>query len=131
MGHKVALFGEAEKGDFHSLLFFSNLPLLAETLGHPPEGSHGLHLAIQTLMFKRDLIYIRVKEEGFSVRDYMQGLQLLKQTESVKKLSAICMPGVGSGEIIDQAIELCRKFHCMVITTERDFYDYLTCIYSS
>lgn len=131
MDHRIALFGEAEKGDFHSLLFFSCLPLLVETLGHPPEGSYGIHLAIQTIMFKRDIVYIRVKEEGFSIRDYMQGLQLLKQTESVKKLSAICMPGVGNGEIIDQAIELCSQFRCIFITKERDFYDYLTCIHSS
>jgi hypothetical protein len=131
MCHTIALFGEAEKGDFHSLLFFSYLPLLAETLGHPPEGSHGLHLAIQTLMFKREIIYIRVKEEGFSIRDYMQGLQLLKQADNIKKLSAICMPGVGNGEIINQAVALCAQFHCVLMTTERDFYDYLTCIHSA
>lgn len=127
--HKIALFGEAEKGEFHSLLFFSCLPLLAETLGHPPEGSFGLPFAIQTLLFKQDVIYVRVKEEGLSIRDYMQGLQLLKTTESIKRLSAICLPGVGDSEIIDQATDLCIKFHSILITTQGDFYDYLTSIH--
>lgn len=131
MPNKIVLFGEAEKGDFHSLLFFSNLPTLAEKLGHPPEGSNGIHLAVQTIMFNQDIIYVRVKEEGFSIKDYMQGLQLLKQTEHIRRLSAICMPGVGNGEIIDQAIELCLQYRCIFMTKEQDFYDYLTCIRSA
>lgn len=129
MCHKIALFGEAEKGEFHSLLFFSYLPLLADTLGHPPEGSYGLHLAIQTLMFKQDVIYIRVREEGLSVKDYLQGLHLLKTSPNVKKLSAICLPGVGHSEIIDEAIHLCTKFHSILMTTEGDLYDYLSANY--
>lgn len=128
MSRKIVLFGEAEKGEFHSLLFFSCLPALAESLGHPPEGSYGLHFAVQTLLFKQDIIYVRVKEEGLSTRDYMQGLQLLKTAENIKKLSAICLPGVGDSEIIGQAIDLCNKFHSILITTEGDLYDYLTCI---
>ena len=130
MYHTIALFGEAEKGEFHSLLFFSCLFLLADTLGNPPEGSFGLHLATQTLLFKRELLYIRVKEEGFSLKDYMQGFRLLDTANDIKKLSAICLPGVGNSEIIDKATKLCLKFNSVLITTERDFYDYLTCIHS-
>jgi hypothetical protein len=130
MSHEIALFGEAQRGDFHSLLFFSYLPLLEEVLGHPPEGSRGLHLAIQSLLFKRDIIYVRVKEEGFSIRDYMQGLELLKQTDHIKKLSAICLPGVGDAEILNHASELCSHFRCILMTTEQDFYDYITYIHS-
>jgi len=124
---KIALFGEAEKGEFHSLMAFSSLPCLAETLGNPPEGSYGLHLAIQTLLFKKDLIFIRVKEEGFSLKDYMKGLNLLKESEKLKEVSAICMPGLGHRDILDEAFHYCNKFGSILITTEKDFYDYLTC----
>ena len=123
---KVVLFGESEKGDFHSLLNFSSLGTLAETLGNPPEGSYGLHLAIQTLLFNKELIFIRVKEEGFSFKDYMRGLHLLKEHEKLKEVSAICMPGLGHKEIIDEAFHYCNKFGSLLITTEKDFYDYLT-----
>ena len=126
LGHKIALFGESEKGDFHSLLSFSSLPILAETLGNPPEGSHGLHLAIQTLLFKKEVIFIRVKEEGFSLKDYIKGLSLLKESEKLKEVSAICMPGVGHNHVLEEAFHYCHQFGSILITTEKDFYDYLT-----
>lgn len=126
MGHKIALFGEAQKGEFHSLLLVSCLPALMDVLGHPPEGSYGLHFAIQSLMFRQDVIYIRVQEEGLSLNDYLHGLHLLRNTDHVKKLSAICLPGVGHSEIIDTATEVCHLFRSVLITTEGDLYDYLT-----
>lgn len=127
MSHKVALFGEAERGDFRSLLHFTSLSAMAEKLGHPPEGSLGLHLAIQTLLFQYDLLFIRVEEEGFSHKDYHHGFKLLKRSEKAKDLSAICIPGVGDYEIIQMASELCYRHQSILITTEGDFYDYLTC----
>jgi hypothetical protein len=124
--HKIALFGEAEKGEFCFPLAFSHLPILADTLGNPPDGSHGLHLAVQTLIFEKDIFYVRVKEEGFSVRDYERGLYLLKQNHPSHPLSAICMPGMGDTQIVHQALDLCRLHSAILITTERDFYDYMT-----
>ncbi|PCI95454.1 hypothetical protein COB11_02120 [Candidatus Aerophobetes bacterium] len=127
MSHKVALFGEAEKGNFRSLLHFTALPAMADTLGNPPDGSIGIHLAIQTLLFRYDLLFVRVEEEGFSHKDYHNGFKLLKRSEKAKKLSAICIPGVGDYDLIQQASELCYRHQSILITTERDFYDYLTC----
>lgn len=127
MRHKVALFGEAEKGEFRSLLHFSSLPQFAEILGHPPEGSIGMHLAIQTLLFQYELLFIRVEEEGFSEKDYLHGFKLLRRAEKAKNLSAICIPGVGDVELIKQASDLCHRHQSILITTESDFYDYLTC----
>lgn len=126
MIYKVALFGEAEKGDFYSLLPFNTLSHLAETLGHPPDGSYGLHLAIQTLLFKKEVVYIRVKEEGFSLKDYMKGLDLLQDSEKGKGIKAVCMPGVGDVEIVERALNFCNKSGSILITKETDFYDYMT-----
>lgn len=126
MGQKVVLFGEAEKGEFHALLHFSSLSNLAEILGHPPEESLGIHLAIQTLLYQREVIFIRVREEGYSKKDYFQGMKLLKSAPEIKKISAICIPGVGDFEVIDSASNLCHLHQSILITTEKDFYDYLT-----
>ena len=124
--HKIALFGEAEKGDFCTPLVVSHLSFLADVLGHPPEGSNGLHVAIQTLIFQKDVIYVRVKKEGFSPQDYERGLHELKQNKELYLLSAVCMPGMGDCEIINQALELCQLHKALFMTSEKDFYDYMT-----
>lgn len=129
MRHKVALFGEAEKGEFHSILPFTSLAAFAEKIGNPPKGSIGIHFAIQALLFCYELLFIRVEEEGFSLKDYMHGLHLL-QAEETKNLSAIFIPGVGDLEIIEKASEICMLNKSLLITTEKDFYDYLTCFTS-
>lgn len=127
MIHRIVLFGEAEKGEFHSPILFSSLAALADILGHPPEGSVGIHIAIQTLLFQNHVIYVRVKEEGFSVSDYMKGLKLLKQQEMTKNFAAICMPGVGNPEIIHEALNICEKENSLFMTRDQDLYDYLSC----
>ncbi len=126
MRQMIFLFGEAEKGDFCTPFFCKSLPQLAETFGNPPEESLGLIYAVQTLLFNRELIYFRVKEEGFSVADYMRGIRLLENKESFQNLTAICMPNVGDAEIIDATSPLCSLHRSLLITTERDLYDYLT-----
>jgi hypothetical protein len=77
-------------------------------------------------MFERELIYFRVKEEGFSVSDYMRGIRLLENREAFHDLTAICMPGVGDAEIIDATSSICSLYRSLLITTEKDLYDYLT-----
>ena len=127
MGRRsIFLFGEAEKGEFCIPLVCKSLPHLAETFGNPPEESLGIAYAVQALLFERELIFFRVKEEGFSVRDYMRGIRLLKNKEHFQGLSAICMPGVGDAEIIDAAHRACAMRNSLLITTEKDLYDYLT-----
>ena len=124
----VALFGEAEKGAYSSLLFVNSISQLSDLLGNPPEDSQGIHFAIQTLLYKHKLVFIRVKEEGFSTKDYLQGLTLLQNTSQVKDLTAICLPGVGDATIIEASTPLCNLYQSFLITTEYDLYDYITSI---
>lgn len=126
MRHTIFLFGEAEKGDFCTPFICKSLPQLAETFGNPPEESLGLLYAVQALMFDRELIFFRVKEEGFSTPDYMRGIRILANKDAFHNLSAICMPGVGDAEIIDATSPICSIYHSLLITTEKDLYDYLT-----
>ena len=126
MGHTIALFGEAEKGEFHTAYFFHTVPQLLDNLGNPPEDSKGLYYAIQTLLFDQELIFFRVESEGFSQQDYFLGLRFLEQKHIIPKLSALFLPGVGDHEIM-QAIEpVCSAHNSLLITTEADLYDYLT-----
>lgn len=119
----MALFGEAEKGQFRKAYVLRELPQLVDTFGNPPEESQGISFAIQALLYRRELIYFRVEEEGFSTDDYLFGLRHL---ESVKKLHALCMPGVGEPEIMEVSKEVCDKHNSVLITSQKDLYDYLT-----
>lgn len=131
MKHTIALFGEAEKGEFSSLMFFQDIADLSDTLGNPPDESFGIPLAIQTLLYDRNLIYIRVKEEGFSTRDYLRGLRQLQNFSKVKSLSAICLPGVGDTQIINASANVCALHSSLLMIKERDLYDYLTNIHQT
>ncbi len=122
----LALFGEAEKGDFHTPYHFNCLPQVMDVLGHPPPQSSGLFYAVQALMFNHELIFFRVEEEGFSYQDYFKGLRILEKDALVSQIAAICLPGVGDSEILDATIPLCEKHHSLYIMSEQDLYDYLT-----
>lgn len=126
MEHLVFLFGEAEKGQLCRPISCRSLPELAEMFGNPPPESQGLFYAVQALLFNRRLIYFRVEEEGFSFDDYKRGMHILRMREIQGRPSAICMPGLGDARIIEEMSEICFLFHCLLITTEKDFYDYLT-----
>ncbi len=122
----IALFGEAERGDFQLPYFCNNLHQLVDNFGNAPLNSNGLHFAVQALLYHRKLIFFRVQEEGFSLQDYKYGMNLLLTQSVISKISAICMPGVGNSEIIKATTNLCAIYHSIFITTEADFYDYLT-----
>jgi len=126
MRQTVALFGEAEKGEICSLLFIKSIPQLNETLGNPPEDSRGIFHAIQFLLYEQELIYIRVKEEGFSTKDYLTGMKKLLNKKKVSHLDAIYLPGVGDGRIIDSTGPVLDAHQAIMITSEGDLYDYLT-----
>ncbi|NGX50655.1 MAG: hypothetical protein K1060chlam2_00503 [Chlamydiae bacterium] len=126
MRQTVALFGEAEKGEISSLFFVNSLTHLNEVVGNPPDESRGISFAIQFLLYEQDLIYIRVKEEGFSTKDYLKGMKNLLNRKRVSHLSAICLPGVGDGRIIDSATPVQECYKALMITSESDLYDYLT-----
>jgi hypothetical protein len=122
----IALFGEAEKGSFDSAYHCRTLGQLADYLGNPPPNSLGLFYAIQALLFQYELLFFRVKEEGFSLQDYIQGSRLLSATRTTYPLSAICVPGVGNKEIIEAIEPVCFYHHSVLIMNEADLYDYLT-----
>lgn len=121
----IALFGESEKGAYQTPHVLTQMPQLLDVLGNPPEESLGLFFAIQTILFNRELIFIRVPEEGYSRADYMYGLKMLK--EYPKPLSALCLPGVGDPEILGETKKL--RHNPLLITNQKDLYDYLTSQY--
>jgi len=118
----VALFGAAEKGRFRHLYQFDTLLSLAETLGNPPPDTQGMTLAIQALLLDKTLYFIRVEEEGLSKKDYMKGLSLLGKTS----IAALCIPGACDQSILGATIQFCTKKSALLITTEKDFYDFIT-----
>ncbi len=124
--HTLALFGEAERGQYKKAHYLRELPQLVDLFGNPPEDSQGIFFAIQALLYQRDLIYFRVKEEGFSSADYFYGLKLLSSPDSVAELKALCMPGVGCPEILAASQSVCERHKSILITSEKDLYDYLT-----
>lgn len=126
MSGAVFLFGEAEKGEFCTPLYCRNLVSLLERLGNPPQESQGIYYAVQTLLYQRELVFFRVREEGFSADDYLCGMKLLKNQDIDYTFDAIYMPGVGNKEIIDAAIPICRDYKSLLVITEKDLYDYLT-----
>lgn len=74
--YTMALFGEAEKGEYRLPYVCTSLEQLVDNLGNPPAQSKGLFYAIQALLYRRQLIFFRVQEEGFNLPDYLGGVSL-------------------------------------------------------
>jgi hypothetical protein len=125
MRYTIFLFGEAERGEYCTPFLCKSLPQLADTFGNPPEESQGILYAVQALLYERELIYFRVKEEGFSTQDYLKGLKLLQNKEALP-IAAICMPGVGDEAIIEATNPICALHKSFLIISEKDLYDFLT-----
>lgn len=126
MIYTIVLFGEAERGEFNTAYFCESLAELDEFFGNPPQQSKGLYYAVQALLFKRHLIFFRVLEEGFSTQDYLTGARLLEQQQLIPHLDAICIPGVGDPTVINALQPICLQYRSILISSEADFYDYLT-----
>ncbi len=122
----IALFGEAEKGAFKTPHVLRKLPQLVDLLGNPPGDSEGLFFAVQAILYNRDLIFFRVAEEGFSQLDYFHGLKYLEDREKVKQIHAVCLPGVGDPEILAASESVCQIHKSLLITNQKDLYDFLT-----
>lgn len=122
----VALFGEAEKGHLEIPHVIKALPELVDRLGHPPEESQGLFFAIQALLYEREVIYFRVQDEGFSIDDYLNGLDILKNKRHIKPIHALCMPGVGDPNIIKASDSICQIHKTHLIVSQKDLFDFLT-----
>ncbi len=123
---RVFLFGEAEKGQLCTPMNLNSLPAVMEQLGHPPEGSTGIDYAIQAVLYQRELVFFRVREEGFSVSDYLEGVKLLYNSGDKMNLAAICIPGVGDQCIIEAITPVCHRTKSILVLSEKDLYDYLT-----
>lgn len=122
----IFLFGAAEKGASCQPIMLNSLDDLLHQMGNPPSETEGIHYAIQALLFKYGLIYFRVSEEGFSYGDYMLGLKWLKKTPLHPHLTAICLPGVGDEDVIQDATSVCLQHQSILIISQKDLYDYLT-----
>jgi len=126
----IALFGESQKGDFHTGYHCKTVLQLSECIGEPPSlDSKGVWYAVQSLLNHHTVIFFRVREEGFSTQDYLHGLKLL-QNQNLQ-LAALCLPGVGDHEIIQATQSICSLHKSFLILTEQDLYDYLTCFPSN
>lgn len=125
-GSSIALFGEAEKGSFNHGFMCGEIVELMDYVGNPPPNSLGLYYAIQALMYNYQLLFFRVEEEGFSKEHYFNGIQLLVESPLIHTVHAICTPGVGDPIIINALTPICLEHHQILITNERDLYDYLS-----
>lgn len=123
---RIFLFGEAEKGEFCTPFRLQSVLELSERFGNPPKDSIGVDYAIQSLLYDRELIFFRVREEGFSLEDYMRGVKLLYNHGDKMKISAVCMPGMGDMRIMEEIAPICMKLGIILILSEKDLYDYLT-----
>jgi hypothetical protein len=126
MLQRIVLFGEAEKGAFKIPHLVREVPQLMDSLGNPPDESEGLFCAIQALLYKREILYFRVFEEGFSKTDYLAGLKYLTEKEKVKQVTALCLPKVGDPEILEATRDICSLYSSFLITSQKDLFDYLT-----
>lgn len=125
--YNIVLFGESEKGEFQKAYFLKNLTQLVDFLGNPPPNSFGLYFAVQALLYQRNILFFRVREEGYSYPDYLEGLRVLESQEIIPEVAALCLPGVGDIQIIHAMIPYCKSHHSFILTSEYDLYDYLTC----
>ncbi len=126
MSYTIVLFGEAERGEYKTAYYCESLDQLDEYFGNPPLQSKGLYYAVQALLFRRHLVFFRVPEEGFSQDDYLFGVKLLEEQKLISKLDAICVPGLGDPQVLNALQPVLKLYHSILITTESDFYDYLT-----
>ena len=122
----IVLFGESQKGEFETAYYCETLPELEEFLGNPPPATMGLHLAVQALLYHFNLIFFKVREEGYSYQDYFLGLRLLQSQRSFSHLAALGIPGVGNHEIIQVFTPFCSMHHTVLIMSESDLFDYLS-----
>ncbi|PCI77823.1 hypothetical protein COB21_02380 [Candidatus Aerophobetes bacterium] len=127
MSAGIALFGEAQRGNFSRLVTLHTLEKLHDTFGMPPPLSKGIWLSIQLLMQNEIIYFYRIEEEGFSYPHYHEGLKLLDSQQTQYPLKALCMPGLGDRIMVGKATEFCKKHSIIFLCTEEDFYDYVTC----
>lgn len=121
----IALFGAAERGEYETIYHCYTINQLADYFGHPPPYTRGIFMAIQALLYQRELFFIRVRDEGYSFQDYYKGLRLLTSGGVAPYLAAVGMPGVGDSGLVETTASICAIHDSILITCEDDLYDYL------
>ena len=113
----IAIFGESKAGEFNKLFSIKTLPDLATHLGEPTETGVAIHMAIQALLCKQQLLFYKVREEGGHSDQYLPGFKLIKTA-----ITAIALPGVSSPTLLESA----KRLAPLLILTEQDLYDFMT-----
>ncbi|ANG66042.1 hypothetical protein [Chlamydia gallinacea] len=127
MKSTIALFGEAEKGSYDVAYLCRSTADLYDHLGSDPTTTKsGISLAIQALMYNYNVLYFRVKEEGYCVDSYFFGLHFLNTQTTLKNIIAMGLPGVGDQHLIEASKSLCEKYKSLLLLFEQDLYDLLT-----
>ena len=120
----VALFGEAEKGSYDTAYYCRCLVDLHHYLGDI--NGRGMTIAIKSLLHDVNVVYFRVKEEGYCIDSYLFGLHFLNTQTTLNNIIAIALPGVGDQHIIEASLSLCQKHKSLLLFSDQDFYDLLT-----
>ena len=122
----ILIFGESKEGQFQKLLFINSLPKLATILGEPTETGIGVHIAIQAMLYNLEVLFYKVKEEGSDEDAYLQGFRLIEKEAPSLILGAIALPGASTPKILEIANSLCDLHNSLILSNERDLYDYIT-----
>ena len=120
------VFGQAQKGVLCRPTLCRSAQELFQTFGHPPEETQGILFALRAVLLNQMCIFFRVKEEGFSVQDYLLGLHILKSQWDHIQLQAIGLPGVGDIQLIEQTEIICHKKKTLLVINEQDLFDFLS-----
>lgn len=120
---QIAIFGQSEKALPWSLSEIRSLPELIDKVGHPPADSCGLIIAIQSLMYEKEVLYYCVAEEGLDPEDYQRGLTDLLSRPKHYNLEAIALPGVSDPLILEEAKKVAKVHPCSLIIGEKDLFD--------
>lgn len=121
----IVIFGESTKGEFLNLFPIRTLPDLSTFLGGPTSSGIGIHMAIQSLLFEKEVLFIKVFEEGYDLDHYSLGLKEIDRNPDLL-IDAIALPGAGSNEIVKKASLLAKKKKAFIVLTEKDLYDFMT-----
>ncbi len=125
MKKTIAIFGESKEGPLKTLLLLRSLPNIVEIIGNPTETGLGVHMAIQAMLFGREVLFYRIEEEGFQRENYAFGCKLLETHPRKDDLAAIALPGVGDSTILSLAQKIIPS-GTILLLTEKDLYDFTT-----
>lgn len=119
------IFGESEKGVLCRPTLCNTIVDLFQNFGHPPEGANGLFCATQTVLMKKPCVFFRVKEEGYSLDDYLKGLDILKNDWKGVTLQGIGIFGCSDKDVIEKTERLCLQRRSLILINQSDLFDIL------